>query len=184
MRVIAGKFKGRRLYAPQGDKIRPTYDRVKETMFNSMQFEIPGAVVLDLFAGTGALGIEAASRGAASVVLVDQDEYAAALIRKNIERMNNPEEIEVVQNSFQNAVKMFQHSKKFDIVFIDPPYNNQLYVEALDTLIKMEVLQENALLVLEMNIDCDIEVDADLFKLWKAKDIGSTKICYYTYKGE
>ncbi|MGH8907414.1 MAG: 16S rRNA (guanine(966)-N(2))-methyltransferase RsmD [Egibacteraceae bacterium] len=120
MRVIAGSAKGRVLKAPKGRDVRPTSDRVREALFASLGERVEGAVVLDLFAGTGALGIEALSRGAARAVLVERDLKAAAVIAENLERTNLGGRAQLVR---MDAARFCRApGERFDVVLVDPPY--------------------------------------------------------------
>jgi len=121
VRIIAGAAGGRRLVAPQGDEVRPTADRVKEALFSSLQPQLPGARVLDLFAGSGALGLEALSRGAASVTLVERGRRAIAAIETNIATVDLPG-VELVRADVRSAVDGELPGAPFDLVLIDPPY--------------------------------------------------------------
>lgn len=181
MRVIAGKYRGIRLQSPPDVRVRPTTDRVKETMFGSIQFEVPGAKVLDLFAGSGALGIEAASRGAEQVVLVERDAAAIGVIRSNMARVKDPPELQLVKNDYASAMKLFQNTVKFDIVFIDPPYSSGVYTDVLQKLVTLELLAEDAILVLES--DEELEIDANGIELWKRKRMGSTHLLFCRHRG-
>ncbi len=121
MRIIAGAAGGRRLVAPKGDEVRPTADRVKEALFSSLQPQLPGAHVLDLFAGSGALGLEALSRGAAAVTLVERGRAAIAAIETNIATVDLPG-VELVRADVRSAVGGLLPGAPFDLVLIDPPY--------------------------------------------------------------
>lgn len=120
MRIIAGTHGGLPLESPEGDDVRPTYDRVKEAWFSSLQPRLRGARVLDLFAGSGALGLEATSRGAGEVVCVDRDAEAAALIERN--RQSTGLEVSVVLASVPEVLRSVLAGRAFDIVLLDPPY--------------------------------------------------------------
>ena len=124
MRVISGSARGRVLSSPDGNDVRPTTDKVKESMFNIIQFEIPGADVLDLFAGTGQLGIEALSRGAASCVFVDRSRRSLEVVRKNIAATGLSNSSVTVFSSAEDFLS--SDKRKYDIVFLDPPYHNGL----------------------------------------------------------
>ncbi len=132
MRVIAGKYKGRRLFIPKG--IRPTKDNVKESLFNILSSDIQGASVLDLFAGSGALGIEALSRGAKEVVFVDNSKASADTIERNIAKIapdNEKTSIRVIiKDAFAGIRLLRAENKKFDIIILDPPYNKLTYKNA------------------------------------------------------
>ena len=148
MRVISGKARGKKLIAPTTELTRPTLDRVKEAMFNKIQFQIQDAVVLDLFAGTGALGIEALSRGAKEVVFCDKEIEAIKIIKKNIEITHNEEKSIVLKDDY-NLVLEKLANKKFDIVFLDPPYKTNLAAMALQKIIMSNMLTENGIIILE-----------------------------------
>ena len=147
MRVISGTARGRKLKELQGMDTRPTTDKVKESMFNIVQFDIEGRRVLDLFGGTGQLGLEALSRGAAFCTFVDQRREAAALIRENIRLTGFSDRARVVQGealSFLSACR-----EKFDLVFLDPPYGSGLLEEALNQLAKFDILREYGIIMCE-----------------------------------
>ena len=144
MRVITGSAKGRRLAEPQGRDIRPTTAKVKEAIFNIVQFDVEGRRVLDLFGGTGQLGIEAASRGAEEVVIVDRDSRAVRLIRRNVQTCGL--EVKVVQ---AEAISYLGRGEKFDLVFVDPPYDSALAEEALKIMKKFDILTEGGIIVCE-----------------------------------
>lgn len=135
MRIIAGAFRGRRLNTPKGIKIRPTIDRVREAIFNIIRDEIPDAQVLDLFAGTGAMGLEALSRGAARAVFVDQSAGAIRLIRENIELCTARDRSLIIQDTVPSAVRRLAiKGDVFDLIFLDPPYGKGLVEKTLEVL--------------------------------------------------
>ena len=125
MRVITGSARGRKLSEPKNYDIRPTTDNVKESIFNIIQFDVEGRRVLDLFAGTGQLGIEALSRGAKSAVFVDKSSEAIALVKQNLKACNL--EANVVR---EDSLSYLERGGKFDLIFIDPPYDTELVNEA------------------------------------------------------
>ena len=144
MRVITGTARGRRLKEPVGFDIRPTTDQVKEAMFNIVQFDIEGRRVLDLFGGTGQLGIEAASRGAGSVTIVDQSRDAVKLIKDNVKTCGL--DIQVVQG---DSMSFLERCGCFDLVFIDPPYDSGLAEKALRRIKEIDILSEGGIIVCE-----------------------------------
>ena len=147
MRVISGTARGRRLKELQGMDTRPTTDKVKESLFNIIQFDIESRKVLDLFGGTGQLGIEALSRGAASCTFVEQRRDAVALIRENIKACDLQKSGQVVQGdalSFLNSCR-----EKFDVIFLDPPYHTGLLEESLQIITKFDILREHGIIVCE-----------------------------------
>ena len=144
MRVITGTARGRRLREPEGMAIRPTTDNVKEAIFNTIQFDIPGRRVLDLFAGTGQLGIEALSRGARECVFIDESTAAVKLIRENLKTCRL--EGTVLQT---DALGYLAQGQKFDVIFLDPPYDTNLIEKALQTCVKSDILTKGGIIVCE-----------------------------------
>lgn len=145
MRVIAGKYKGRRLTSPIGDAVRPTTDRIKETVFNVLQWEVEGAVCLDLFAGSGALGIECLSRGAKEVVFVDKSPQSVDLVKTNLKGIEG--NYRVLASDFLSALRSFD--TKFDLIFIDPPYLSNLGVIAVEYILDRGLLAEGGTIYFE-----------------------------------
>lgn len=177
MRIIAGKRKGTKLSSPKDDSIRPTTDRIKEAVFNTLQNLIPESKVLDLFCGSGALGIEAWSRGAELVILADKSASSIELAKKNKAIIGNPNEIKIIKKNYVDCIKMFKNSEEFDIVFLDPPYKAGLYENVLDYIIESNILNKDAVIVAETDVNTNIENENLL--LWKQKKYGNTVISYY-----
>jgi len=144
MRVITGIARGRKLKEPVGFDIRPTTDQVKEAIFNICQFDIEGRAVLDLFGGTGQLGIEAASRGAARVDIVDQSKDSVKLIRENVKLTGL--DIRVQQG---DSIGFLRSCGKYDLVFIDPPYDSNLAEQALKTIKEFDIMSEGGIIICE-----------------------------------
>lgn len=144
MRVITGKARGRKLLEPNGMDIRPTTDMVKEAVFNIIQFDIEGRRVLDLFAGTGQLGIEALSRGAGSAVFVDSSKDSLKIVRENLKRCNM--DAEVVQS---DSLNYLERCGKFDVIFLDPPYATEFVDKALSKIIKFDILSDGGIIICE-----------------------------------
>lgn len=150
MRVISGEAKGRRLNAPADDSIRPTADRAKETLFHIIGEKVPGALVLDLFAGSGNLGIEALSRGARRAFFVDIAKKAVATIRENLALVAFTERSTVWQeDAFSALSRLRRMGRRFDLVFSDPPYGHQLAKRSLVTLAHGQLVQGNGLVIVE-----------------------------------
>lgn len=145
MRIISGKYRGRKLISPSDDNVRPTTDRIKETVFNILQWEVPGARVLDLFCGSGALGIECLSRGAAEVVFVDKNPASAALTKSNLKGIEG--RFRVVTSDFMGVLRSGE--SKFDIVFVDPPYKSGLGELAVDGILDCGRLEPSGVIVYE-----------------------------------
>ncbi|MBR3502716.1 MAG: 16S rRNA (guanine(966)-N(2))-methyltransferase RsmD [Clostridia bacterium] len=156
MRIIAGEARGRRLFAPEGDETRPTADRVREALFNVIRAEVEDAAVLDLFAGSGALALEALSRGAKSAVLCDKSPKAVQVIRRNVELMRAQDRCVIVAGDWRKAVSA--DGERFTLVFLDPPYRmTAVYAEAARRLHEAGRLAENALIVMERDAASPIE---------------------------
>lgn len=147
MRVIAGKAKGTILKTPDGMATRPTTDRVKEAMFSIIQFDLPGAKVLDLFGGTGQLGIEALSRGAKAAVFVDAAESACKIIKENLKRTKMEDQGRVVRSDYLLFLKNCK--EKFDIILLDPPYSEIFLENSLNLISEIDILQTNGIIVAE-----------------------------------
>ena len=147
MRIISGTARGRKLKEPQGLDTRPTTDKVKESLFNIIQFELEGRRVLDLFAGTGQLGLEALSRGAEHCTFVDMRREAAALVRENIQLCRFESQVRVVQEESLSFLSVCR--EKFDVVFLDPPYQSGLLEKSLEQLIRFDILREHGIIVCE-----------------------------------
>lgn len=150
MRIIGGEARGRTLVAPAGNRTRPTQDYVRESLFNILRGETEGARVLDLFAGTGALSLEAISRGAASAVLVDQDRAALEAIRRNIASLRAQERCELLACDYRKALERLKAAGRlFDLVFIDPPYRMENTGEMCAALYEKGLLARGFLIVVE-----------------------------------
>lgn len=147
MRIISGQARGTVLYTLDGDSTRPTLDRVKESLFNIIQSKIREAVVLDLFAGSGALGIESLSRGAKKVFLCDKSKQAINIIKKNLEKTKLTTNAIIINDDYKNAIK--ETKDKFDIIFIDPPYMENIAVKAVENIIENNLLTDEGLIILE-----------------------------------
>ena len=144
MRVITGSARGRRLKEPEGMEIRPTTDQVKEAIFNIVQFDVEGRRVLDLFAGTGQLGIEALSRGAEECVFVDESRQALRLVQENLRLCA------LRGQTFQtDALRFLEHCGRFGLVFVDPPYDSSLCDEALRKIFEFDILEDGGIIICE-----------------------------------
>jgi len=160
MRIIAGDAKGRRLVAPAGENTRPTSDKIRGSIFNILMAQVPDSSVLDLFGGTGALALEALSRGATSAVIVDKDVKAIDAIRKNRATTLGEDDtrVEVVRADFKRAIAGFA-GRKFDIVFLDPPYAlEDAYREAIDALFGVGAIDRETVIVMERARSREINV--------------------------
>jgi 16S rRNA (guanine(966)-N(2))-methyltransferase RsmD len=148
MRIIAGRYKGRRLKSPPGRDVRPTPDRLKESLFSILQDRLPGSRFLDLCAGTGAAGIEALSRGAAFVLFVERSPTAVAVMRENLRALNITGSCEVCCQDVLVALRqLIERGDRFDVVFFDPPYASNLYQPVMSCFARGEVLAPAGILV-------------------------------------
>src|SRR5574344_588885 len=144
MRVISGKYKGRIIEGNTIDGTRPTMDRVKESMFGTVQNYVPNSICLDLFAGSGSLGIEAISNGAKEIHFVDKNIKAINTIKNNICNLKVDEKVYLYNKDYNDALLEFKNNKfKFDIIFLDPPYSYQIIDELLKKIYEYELLNEN-----------------------------------------
>lgn len=148
MRIISGKYKGQLLNHFSADHIRPTTDRVKESLFNIIQSELPGSMVLDLFSGTGNLGIEALSRGAASVTFVESHPKSLEIIKKNLEKLKVTEPHQIHNKDVLRFLSL-PHENPFDIIFADPPFTKQMAHGVLETISQSAVFGPQTLLAIE-----------------------------------
>lgn len=148
MRIIAGKARGTKLYTLDGDKTRPTLDRVRESLFNIIQNKIINCVFLDLFSGSGAIGLEAVSRGAKKAILCDKSKDAMQIIKKNIEKTHLENQTECYQLSYEKILES-KINEKIDIVYIDPPYKTDFAYESIKIIIEKELLKEDSYIIVE-----------------------------------
>ncbi len=177
MRVITGTARGKRLAELEGMETRPTTDRVKEGLFNAIQFDIEGRRVLDLFAGTGQLGIECLSRGAASCLFVDQRRDAVAVIRQNLKTTGLADLAQVVQGDSLRTLK--SQRSPFHLIFLDPPYDTPLLETALNTIADIDMLSENGIIVCESPVQRELpELDAP-YRKDRSYRYGKIKVTLY-----
>lgn len=162
MRIIAGTARSLPLKTIEGKDTRPTTDKTKETLFNVMQFDVPGAYFLDLFAGSGQIGLEALSRGAAYAVFVENSRKATLCIEDNIHFTKFDKVSRLMMTDAVTAVRTLEGKYKFDIVFMDPPYNKELEKEVLITLSDSDILKDDTLIVVEASNDTDFDYLTEL----------------------
>lgn len=175
MRVIAGSRRSIRLTTVKGDKVRPTTDRIKETLFNILQPDIPGASFLDLFSGSGAIGIEALSRGAKEAVLVEQDREALDCIRTNLKATRFENEAQVKAGDVLTVLRTLQHAP-FDLIFMDPPYGMSWEEKVLAILRDASYVDEFTRIIVEGTVDTDMSyAEAMGFSIYREKSYGSNK---------
>lgn len=180
MRVIAGEYKGRRLDRIEGTDIRPTSDTVKEALFNILGDAVIDSAFLDLFGGTGGIGIEALSRGARHVVFIDSDIKSIKVLRGNLSRLNIKDCIEVYNVDYSRAIsKLHKYGKKFDIIFMDPPYSMGLAESALKAIDDNPVLSQSGYIIVEHDSKEDMPQNVGRLHLYRFKKYGNTVLSFY-----
>ena len=177
MRVVAGRAKGVALKSPDGMLTRPTSDRVKEAMFSIIQFDIPGSAVLDLFGGTGQLGIEAISRGAKCATFVDYREDACRLIRENLKRAGMEREGKIVRMDYMEFLK--KNKETFDIVLLDPPYAEEYLENSLKMITEIDILQSGGIIIAERPLGKDLLQNLEGFTRSRDYKYGNTLLTVY-----
>ena len=185
LRIITGTAKGKRIETLEGDSTRPTSERIKEALFSSIQFDIENRRVLDLFAGSGQLGLEAMSRGASAVVFVDSAREAMEIVKKNAKYIGFFDKCRYSVSDYRNFIRKSSGGEAFDLVFIDPPYAMQCCNDAIMRLKSAGLLLPGALVVTESGEE-DIAGETLLgFEILKSTSYGKkTKLNVLLYKGE
>ena len=148
MRIISGTARGTKLYTLEGQATRPTLDRVRESLFNIIQNEIPNSIFLDLFSGSGAIGLEAASRGAKKVILCDKSKDAIKIKDKNIEKTHLKEKLELYNLDYEILLNT-KIKEKIDIVYIDPPYDSDFAIKSIELIINKKLVNESSTIIIE-----------------------------------
>ncbi len=179
MRVITGAARGRKLKTPENYDIRPTTDNVKEALFNIIQFDIEGRRVLDLFAGTGQLGIEALSRGAESCVFIDESREAVRIVKENLKACGLSGT--VLQT---DALDYLRREEKFDLIFLDPPYDAGLYEPALTAINSVDKLSDGGIIICETRREIPLPELTAPYRKGKEYRYGKVKICVYTKESQ
>lgn len=183
LRIIAGKARGHKLIPPATMETRPTLDRVKEAMFSSIQSYIPEALVVDVFAGTGSLGLEAASRGAREVYLFDKSSVTFPLLKQNVENLKFQDFcFPINTDAYAGLRQLASKGKKFDIIFIDPPYCKEMIPEAMKIVKEHGLLNDDGIIVTKIDTIEEIYDGYEDIKLIKSKKYGNTTVCYYKHE--
>ena len=185
MRVIAGSARSLVLATVEGFDVRPTTDRIKETLFNMLQPHIPGCRFLDIFAGSGAIGIEALSRGASEAVFIEQNRTAVKCIKYNLEHTKLADEAKVIATDFLAGLEQLKLEKKpFDIIFMDPPYDKGLEQRALTALAGSKLITPETLIVVEASMETEFDYLEDLgFEIVKNKEYKTNKHLFIKSRG-
>ena len=179
MRIVSGKAKGRRLFAVKGLKTRPTSDKIKESIFNILCEDFEGKEVLDLFAGTGNLGIEALSRGASRAVFIERNPGAVSVLKRNLSACGFAEKSDVMRNTVAKGISILEkRGLSFDIIFLDPPYFGELLQDALFTLSKSCILREEARVIAEHSNLKDIKKQLGRLVLKDQRQYGKTIVSF------
>ncbi|VYT75472.1 16S rRNA (guanine(966)-N(2))-methyltransferase RsmD [Clostridium tertium] len=183
MRIIAGKARGRKLIPPETMETRPTLDRVKEAMFSIIQNYIQDSIALDVFAGTGSLGLEAASRGAKEVYLVDKSNTTYPLLEKNIDSLKfNDFCFPLNMDSYEALKTLSKKGKVFDIIFIDPPYCKEMIPKAIEIIKENNMLDKDGIIVTKIDSIEEIYEGYKDIQIVKSKKYGNTTVCLYKYE--
>lgn len=178
MRVITGKARGIQLKTPEGMQTRPTADRVKEALFSIINFDIPGAKVLDLFGGTGQLGIEALSRGAASAVFVDAREESCRLIRENLKRTKLEQDAKVIRSDYLDYLNRCR--EQYNIILLDPPYAEVFLENAIKRITEIDILQSDGIIVAERPLGKELPWEFEGYT--RSKDYKYGKVLLTIYR--
>lgn len=178
MRIISGSKRGKKLLSPEGEETRPTLDSVKESIFNIIQFSIPDSYVFDAFGGSGQLALEAVSRGALSAVICENAKQAADVILKNIKSCGFEEQISLIRKNAFDFVKGYS-GKKFDLIFLDPPYNKMICDRMMKEITASQIISNNAVIVSETSANENLLEEYGPFKLKKQVKYGTVKVWIY-----
>ena len=182
MRIITGSARGVSLETLEGLDTRPTAERVKESVFSMLQFELENRRVLDLFAGSGQMGLEALSRGAAGCVFVEKSLEAMDIVKKNAKKTRLAEKCRIVNMDYKDYLRGARGREKFDIVILDPPYSMKILPEILETLVRLDLLNYNAKVICES--EDDVEYSCEGLEVLKHNKYGRVYITVLTKKGE
>ena len=183
MRIISGKSRGTKLHSLEGDTTRPTLDRVKESLFNIIQNEIQESCFLDLFSGSGAIGLEFLSRGAKRAVLCDSSKDAIKIIKQNVQKTHFEEKVEVYNMEFTKLVERLQN-QKFDIIYIDPPYATDFIKISLEKIIEYELVNENTKIIVETDDETRIlnQIEKMDVEITDKRKYGRATIIFLKYR--
>lgn len=179
MRIISGKAKGTKLYTLEGTNTRPTLDRVKESIFNIIQNDIEDAEILDLFAGSGAIGLEFLSRGARNAVLCDKSKDAIEIIKRNVQKTHMEEKTQILNLDFETCLDKVKN-RQFDIIYIDPPYVTKYILKSIEKIIAQENLKKEGIMILETDDEQRIlrEIESEEVRIVDKRKYGRATIIF------
>lgn len=177
MRVIAGKARGTQLKTPEGMLTRPTIDRVKEALFSIIQFDLPGAAVLDLFGGTGQLGIEALSRGAKRAIFIDAQDAACRLIKENLKRTHFEQQGNVIRSDYLDYLNRCKD--QYHIIFLDPPYAEVFLETALKRITEIDILLSGGIIATERPLGKELPVELEGFERSRDYKYGKVVLTFF-----
>ena len=183
MRIIGGTARGTKLYTLNGENTRPTLDRVKESLFNIIQNEIIDANVLDLFSGSGAIGLEAVSRGAKKSILCDKEKQAIEIIRKNVVKTHMEQKVEIYNLDFKKILKE-KIKEKQDIIFLDPPYKTDYIAQALELIYEKQLINTQSIIIIETDEEDRIikNIDNEKFEIYDKRKYGRAYLIFLRKK--
>lgn len=184
MRIITGSARGAVLKTLEGERTRPTAEKVKEAIFSALQFDLEGRTFLDLFAGSGQMGLEALSRGASRAVFIDEAREAMEIVKANAKKTGFFERSHFLVSDYRNYLRKAAGKEKFDIVFIDPPYAERIAIDAMTRVIAAEMVKEGTLFVLESEEDLSGEAIPEGLTLQRAKKYGRAFVHIFRYGEE
>ena len=184
MRIITGSARGAVLKTLEGERTRPTAEKVKEAIFSALQFDLEGRSFLDLFAGSGQMGLEALSRGARRAVFIDESREAMDIVKANAKRTGFFEKSHFLVSDYRNYLRKAAGKERFDIVFIDPPYAERIAIDAMARVVAAEMVKEGTLFVLESEEDLSGEAVPEGLTLQRAKKYGRAFVHIFRYGQE
>ena len=172
------------LKTPEGMDTRPTQDRIKETLFNMLQYELADCIFLDLFAGSGAIGIEALSRGAKQAVFVEQDEKAVAIIRENLKATRLEDRAVIMHCDALSALRRLEGKYRFDLIFMDPPYNHELEKQMLSSLKDSSLIDKESTIIVEASLETSFDYLESIGFIMEKNKKYKTNRHVFVYRGE
>lgn len=180
MRIISGNMRGLRLKSPKGNDTRPTADRVKESLFNILGYIESNSIVLDLFSGSGNIGLEFLSRGAKKVYFIENDKNSVSILKENIKKCRVEESTEVYRNDVIKSIEIFDKKRlKFDYIFLDPPYNKGLAEKTLERISNSNLLNDRSIIIIEHEVELEFADEYYGIEKIDRRNYGSTAITFF-----